>query len=323
MTGPRLAEVSVVIATRDRAAMLDRCLASLLAQVVLPREIVIVDQSAGADTAAVVRQHAAGPVALIHQPQATHGLAVAQNLGFASARAALIAVTDDDCVVDPQWVAVIAAAFARAGGLEGLTGRVLADGPEGPDAVAVSTRPSTTPVAFDRRALPWDIGSGNNFAVQRAWLECLGGNDPRLGPGAPGQGGVDMDLFYRLARAGARLRYEPSALVYHARVSRRSRLARRGPYGYGMGAACALWLREGDRNAWRVLAQWGLMRARRLAGGAAHGDGARVHEEALVLAGTLRGLAYGWRAGRRAADHRPDGRADRQPNAPHDPHVIR
>jgi GT2 family glycosyltransferase len=158
--------------------------------------------------------------------------------------------------------------------------------------------------------MPWDIGSGNNFAVKRVWLAKVRGNDERLGPGSPGQGGVDMDLLYRLARAGARIRYEPEALIYHERASRASRLARRGPYGYGMGAACSLWLRQGDNNAWRVLVRWVLMRARRLAIGVRQRDGLRVHEEFLVLAGTLGGLLYGWRVGERATSPWPEARPD-------------
>jgi hypothetical protein len=42
------------------------------------------------------------------------------------------------------------------------------------------------------------------------------------------------------------------------------------------------------------------MRTGRLAAGLARGDGLRVREEARILAGTLGGLVYGWRASRRA-----------------------
>jgi GT2 family glycosyltransferase len=153
-------------------------------------------------------------------------------------------------------------------------------------------------IAFDHSAMPWDIGSGNNFAVKRDWFNRIGGNDERLGPGSSGRGGVDMDLFYRLVRAGARARYEPEALVYHERTSSAGRIARRVPYGYGMGACCALWLCQQDTNALRVLGRWLAMRLWRLAGGLRRREWMLVYEEMLVLFGTMRGLMYGFRVHR-------------------------
>jgi GT2 family glycosyltransferase len=148
---------------------------------------------------------------------------------------------------------------------------------------------------FQGKAMPWYVGSGNNFAVRREWLECIGGNDERLGPGSPGQGGVDMDLFYRLLRAGARIRYDPELLVYHARTSKEGRISRRIPYGYGMGACCTLWLRQKDPYALRVLVSWFFLRTSRLFEGLLGRQWMRVYEEGLVLLGTLKGLVYGMR----------------------------
>lgn len=294
----RLSEITVAIATRDRPEMLDRCLRSLLAAPVQPREIVIADQSRTDQTAQVVTQQRGGAVALIYQRQPSGGLGTAQNAAMARASGAIVAVTDDDCVPADGWLPALEAAFADPHGVDAVTGPVLPYGPEQAGTYSVAARSSTQRVDFDARALPWEIGSGNNFAVRRTWLHQIGGNDERLGPGSPGQGGVDMDLFYRLARAGARLRYEPAAVVYHERASRASRLARRRPYGYGMGACCGLWLRQGDRNALRILAHWINLRLRRAAAGLGQRDGERVREEALVLGGTVSGLVYGWRAAR-------------------------
>jgi O-antigen biosynthesis protein len=297
----RQAEVTVAIATRDRPDMLDRCLQCLLSESLWPREIVVADQSRDERTAQVVQKYRVGTVELVYLHQAGQGLGTAQNLAMRRARCEVVAVTDDDCVPAASWLSTVEAAFAGLDSVDVLTGPVLPYGPDRPDLLPVATRTSTTRIEFGGRAMPWEIGSGNNFAVKRAWLEQIGGNDERLGPGSPGRGGVDMDLFYRLARAGARIRYEPEAVVYHERADQGSRLARRGPYGYGMGACCSLWLRQGDANALRVLARWGLMRTGRLAAGLVHGNRLRVREEILVLAGTLGGLLYGWRASRRAS----------------------
>lgn len=291
------AALSVAISTRDRPEMVQRCLEHLLAGEVLPAEIIVVDQSGDSRTRQVIEGlHPPAAVRLVHLPHAGSGLGAAQNLAFEHASQPLAAVTDDDCVPEPDWAAQIERIFSQPGAPDVLTGRILPLGPDQPGRFAVASRTSNQRVDFDRRAMPWDIGSGNNFSARRSWLQRVGGNDERLGPGSPGQGGGDMDLFYRLLRAGARMRYDPAVLVYHERTGRAGRLGRRGPYGYGMGAACIFWLRQGDWNGLRVLARWFLMRYEALFRALLRLNFYRVYELALVLSGTLRGIFYGWRA---------------------------
>ena len=291
----RVANLAVAISTLDRPDALSLCLDTLLSGEVLPGEIIVIDQSRDDRTRRVVeqRQLCAGSLTYIHHDG--RGLGAAQNLAIAHARYPIVAVTDDDCVPAPDWIARIEQAFAPPSQIDALTGRVLPLGLETPGLYAVSSRTSTVRAEFDSRAMPWNVGSGNNFAVKREWLNRIGGNDERLGPGSPGQGAVDMDLFYRLLRTGARIRYEPALLVYHARTSKAGRLARRIPYGYGMGACCSLWLRQKDYQALHVLAHWLLMRVRRLVTGLWRRHWLLVYEEVLVLVGTLRGLIHGFR----------------------------
>jgi glycosyltransferase involved in cell wall biosynthesis len=291
------AALSVGISTRDRPEMLQRCMEHLLAAQVLPIEIIVVDQSHDSRTRqAIERLNPPASLRLVYLAHSGNGLGAAQNLAFERAEQPLVAVTDDDCVPEPDWVARIQHIFSQPDAPDVLTGRILPLGPERPGRYAVASRFTTRRVDFDRGAMPWDIGSGNNFSARRSWLLHIGGNDGRLGPGAPGQGGGDMDLFYRLLRAGARMRYDPAVLVYHERTDRAGRLGRRGPYGYGMGAACIFWLRQGDLNSLRVLARWFLMRSERLLGAMLRLDFYRAYEQALVLNGTCRGILYGWRA---------------------------
>jgi hypothetical protein len=159
----------------------------------------------------------------------------------------------------------------------------------------VASRTSGVRRRFRGRTLPWNIGSGNNFALRREWFQRVGGCDQRLGPGTPGRGGLDMDLFYRVLRAGGTALYEPDAVVLHERAPRAGRLARRGPYGFGMGALCALRMRERDAYALPLLAGWVALRLRLAAAGLARGRLVAVREEALVLAGTAAGIGYGLR----------------------------
>jgi len=290
-----MAHLTVALSTLNRPEALSICLKALLSGDVLPAEIVIVDQSRDDRTRAVVETQQPGRVALKYFQHEGQGLGTAQNFAIAHACTPIVAVTDDDCCPASDWVARIEQAFAPRSQLDGMTGRVLPLGPATPGSYAVSSRTSTVRVDFERGAMPWDIGSGNNFAVKKEWLNRIGGNDERLGPGSPGQGAVDMDLFYRLLQAGARLRYEPDLVVYHARTSRAGRISRRIPYGYGMGACCRMWLRQKDPQALHVLRRWLQLRMRRLLEGVRNRHWMLVYEELLVLAGTVQGFTDGLR----------------------------
>jgi hypothetical protein len=78
-------------------------------------------------------------------------------------------------------------------------------------------------------------------------------------------------------------------------VTLAGRLERRRPYGYGMGTACGLRLREGDRGALLMLAAWVGLRARVLGGALLSARWGALREEALVLGGTGAGLVHGLR----------------------------
>lgn len=296
-----VAAVTVAISTRDRPKALGRCLQSLLAAETRPAEIVIVDQSRDRHIEEVADKARRQGPDVVYVRHDGSGLGASQNRAVARARHAVVAVTDDDCVVDPRWLSVTTRAFGGPGPVELLTGRVLPLGPEAPGLYPVSSRTSVVPLELGPETMPWDVGSGNNFAVNRESFLAIGGNDERLGPGSPGQGGVDMDLFYRLLRAGARARYDPESVVFHERATRAARLGRRRPYGFGMGACCSLRFAEGDRGAMRMLMRWTRFRLRRLATAVRQGDTQLVHEELLVLAGTVSGLRYGYRCHRCAA----------------------
>jgi hypothetical protein len=113
--------------------------------------------------------------------------------------------------------------------------------------------------------------------------------------GSPGKAAEDIDLFYRHLRAGARIRYEPDALVYHQRQSKAQRLASRWSYGYGIGAFCSLWLCRGDLYALCVLGYWIAWQSWGFAVATARRQWLETYQRWLSLRGTLGGLMYGFR----------------------------
>ena len=166
------------------------------------------------------------PVRWVHG--GADGLAGAQNAAFRHGSAPVVAVIDDDCVADPGWIAKLGHLFAADPRLALVAGRVLPLEPAGARRHPVSSRTAAARRELRGKAMPWLVGSGNNFAVRREWFERVGGCDARLGPGTPGQGALDMDLFYRILRGGG-----PGLLRAAARWCTTSAPA---PAGAGSGA---------------------------------------------------------------------------------------
>jgi GT2 family glycosyltransferase len=288
----KIAEITVAVATLDRPEGLARCLTALCAGSTRPAEVLVVDQGKGAGK---VVEDFRDRLTVRFLRQDRRGLAASRNLAVAEAGRDVIAVTDDDCVPDSGWVEALDKAL-RSGEWEAVTGRVLPLGPETPGLYAVSSRTSASPASFAGRTLPWLVGTGANFGASREWILRAGGFDERLGAGSPGSAGEDMDLLYRLLRAGARILYEPQAVVFHQRQPRERRRASRSAYGRGVGACCGLWLRARDLYALPVLGGWLRMRAGLAAGAARRRQWESVREEMLVIGGTARGLIYGLRS---------------------------
>jgi glycosyltransferase involved in cell wall biosynthesis len=113
---------SVVVASFRPGSLIDRCLTALLAQQdISPPEIVVVDSSTDGTAERLQRTFPTiEVVALARQtPQS-----VARNIGIARTQAPFIALTDQDCLVPPDWLARLLArhqegAYAAVGGAIG------------------------------------------------------------------------------------------------------------------------------------------------------------------------------------------------------------
>ncbi len=294
-TGIGPSDLTVAISTLDRPAALARCLEAVLSNTIRPSRILVVDQSQDDKSERIVQAAEGRGVPLAYIRQTKRGLSASRNAALAATDTPLLAVTDDDCIPDADWIAALRQAFRVAPAPAVVTGRVLPFGPEQPGRFAVSSRTSERRTDFRGYAPPWMVGTGANFAARSEWLKRVGGFDERLGVGSAGRAGEDLDIIFRLLRAGALARFAPTAIVFHERQERARRLLSRTTYGIGAGACCALWLRQGDLRGLRVLLDWVVLRSSRLVGAIPRQHMMLVYEELLVLAGTVRGILYGLR----------------------------
>ncbi|MGW0610761.1 glycosyltransferase [Streptomyces sp. NPDC002788] len=241
--------ISVIIATHDRPRMLRECLDSLL-RVDYPHfEVIVVDNAPADDTAErLVRDAYGDRVRYVREPVA--GLAHAHNRGLAAARGEIAAFTDDDTLVDPGWLAAIAAGFAQDPGVGCVTGLIVPAELETAAQAALEHHggfaKGYAPRTWSLRHPPEDplfpftagrFGSGTNMAFRTSALRALGGFDPATGTGTPAHGGDDLLAFFRVLTAGHTLAYQPDAIVWHRHRRTQDALdAQAFGYGAGLGA---------------------------------------------------------------------------------------
>lgn len=209
MRGRLSLRASVVVPTYRRPALLDRCLAALVAQDLdpdtHPYEIIVVDDAGCDETRRQVEGWATlAPVPLHYLlTKERHGPAAARNLGWQAARGEVIAFTDDDCIPTPDWLRAGLAVFDAAGQAEhvvGASGRVVVPLPPAPtdyqlNAAQIEGAEFITANCFYRRTALAAIG-GLDERFEMAWRE-------------------DSDLHFRLERHGARLVRAPEAVAVH------------------------------------------------------------------------------------------------------------
>lgn len=198
-------DVSVVVPTWRRPAMLERCLQALMRQTLVPQrfEIVVCDDGPDEATREVVERiadaHLARGLTVRYLPvKATQGPASARNAGWRHARGETIAFTDDDTIPDERWLEAGLAAMAD--------GACAAAG-----AIAVPLPERPTDYEADASGLARAEFATANVFVKRAALALVNGFDERF----TSAWREDSDLQFALLATGGRIVRAPDALVIH------------------------------------------------------------------------------------------------------------
>ncbi|MBA3555788.1 MAG: glycosyltransferase family 2 protein, partial [Gemmatimonadales bacterium] len=222
-----LPSVTVAVCTRDRPDDLARCLDALVRLDLPAVELLVVDNAPTNDRGERVVRGRHPRVRYVREPEP--GLDHARNRAIVEATGEILAFTDDDVVVDPAWARALAEAFAGDPEVVAVTGLVVPWELE-TDAQVLFERyrsfargfvpgrvkmdPSTGSMGW-RYGNTGRFGTGANMAFRREVFGRVGPFDPALGPGTISRGGDDLEMLFRLLKAGGALRYEPRAVVRH------------------------------------------------------------------------------------------------------------
>jgi glycosyltransferase involved in cell wall biosynthesis len=204
--------VTVVICTRNRPALLEKCLAAVAVLDPAPEKVLVIDNSEGDKET----ERAAGERSTRYLVEPIPGLSHARNRGLAECDTDVVAFLDDDAVPSPGWLGNLIAPFADEK-IAASTGRVVPPGSD-PSLQPIES-PRTLTSCEDQwfeRATFGGMGIGCSMALRRS--ACAGWTvfDERLGRGAPFHIGEESYAFAGLLSRGYAAVYLPNAIVFHA-----------------------------------------------------------------------------------------------------------
>ena len=212
--------ITAIVCTRNRKDHLVRTLESLRNPLIsggLTYEILLIDNGSTDGTYELIDDFVRrDPEIWKYYSEPKKGLSNARNCGVKQARGEVIAFTDDDAIIDKNWLQALWRTFADKPDVIALQGRILlqeeikrlppwAD----PDEMLFCTHydPGTVPCYTETLI-------GANMAFRKKAFEKYGLFDTRLGAGASGFC-EETEFCMRLKEAGEKIYYQPEALVFH------------------------------------------------------------------------------------------------------------
>ena len=197
-------KVSVLVCAYNAADTIDDCLKSLQRLSYPDYEVIVVNDGSRDRTGDIA--HSYPNVRVIDIPNG--GLSAARNVALAAATGEIVAYTDADVRVDPDWLSYLVQPFVGSDVVgSGGPNVVPPDDPWVAQCVARAPGGPTHVLLDDRIA---EHVPGCNMAYRRDALLAIGGFNPVYL-----RAGDDVDVCWRLQAKGQRIGFAPAALVWH------------------------------------------------------------------------------------------------------------
>lgn len=212
--------ISIIIATYNRCNSLKDTIESIFNQVPssdVNYEVIVVDNNSNDDTKSVVGQYQERfKTKLKYLFEPNQGKSYALNLGILKASGQIIASTDDDCILDKNWINNISNIF-KAKNIDLVGGKVM------------PILPSDLPkwfVNYKENILKYPImyyDLGNNYLENNnITILPIGANTVftkssynKFGNFTECGRAQDIAFCYKWHKLGAKIAYSPELIVYH------------------------------------------------------------------------------------------------------------
>ncbi len=218
-------KVSIVIATYNRHLSLLETLRSVAAQSLGKElwECVIVDNNSTDQTqqsaTEFIAAHPEVDMKLCFEPR--QGLSWARNCGIEQSTGEIVAIIDDDELINPEFAEAYLNLFESHPEVTSAGGAIIAQYTTGrPRWMSHYTElPIANPLDLGSLEKPFPRGKipgGGNMAIRRSALDRYGTFNVELGrTGSKLIGGEESDLFERLAHHGEECWWCPGAVMWH------------------------------------------------------------------------------------------------------------
>ncbi len=232
-------DFAIAIPTLNRAEVIEELLSSILKQTVLPKEVIIVDDSKNKETENLVKRvlkdFSDNNIEIKYVRGKGQGLAEARNIGVTHSTSEIHCSLDDDVVLDKDYIKEIVKVYAAYPTALGVAGYVISQSPSARSNAINKLFPSFFEEQDKCRVLPTGISypcpltriincewlSGTNSSYKRKILEQFKW-DENLKRYSLCE---DMDISYRIQKSHPKSLYmTPHAKVIH-KNSERARIS--------------------------------------------------------------------------------------------------
>ncbi|HUC94792.1 MAG TPA: glycosyltransferase [Candidatus Saccharimonadales bacterium] len=206
--------ITICVCTKDRPLYLKRCICSILKSTILPDEIIIINEGKDIDLLSL-GQRFVSKINIINS--STSSLSKGRNHAVTVATSDVVCFTDDDCIVDSQWIQACLKVFKHNHSCVGVFGTIK---PYQPGRHIREICPST--FRFSKQKIiskpcyhATKIGFGNNMAFRKEIFTEIGNFKSWLGIGSVGLSAEDAEFALSALIKNNIIINNPNMIIFH------------------------------------------------------------------------------------------------------------
>jgi glycosyltransferase involved in cell wall biosynthesis len=206
--------ITICICTKNRPSQLKRCIRSILKSTILPDEIIIINEGETIDENFILGRFVS-KIKIINYPASN--LSKGRNHAISIATSDIVCFTDDDCIIDSQWIQKCLETFKYYHSCMGVFGAIKPYQPNkhNHEICSCTFKLCKQKVISKPCYHAAKIGFGNNMAFRKEIFNKIGNFKTWLGVGSIGDSAEDAEFALRILIKKNIIIHNPDMVVFH------------------------------------------------------------------------------------------------------------